>query len=72
MLNLANDMFAQVGITFNLIGINMIFDEPKAWNIPYGRYARGADGKWVWQHSDEMMGIVLRHYEPDCVRRYSI
>ena len=72
MLNLANDMFAQVGITFNLIGINMIFDEPKAWNIPYGRYARGADGKWVWQHSDEMMGIVLRHYEPDCVRIYFV
>ena len=72
MLNVANETFAQVGITFNLIGVNMISDEPEAWNIPYGRYARGLDGKWVWQHSDELMGIVLRHCEPNCVRIYFV
>ena len=72
MLTVANETFAQVGVTFNLIGINMIIDEPEAWNIPYGRYVRGLDDKWVWQHSDEMMGVVLRHHEPGCVRIYFV
>ncbi|MBR6734289.1 MAG: hypothetical protein IKL96_07805, partial [Kiritimatiellae bacterium] len=72
MIHTANEVFSQVAIMFNLIGVVTIIDEPNAWRIPYGRYVRGLDGKWTWECSDKMLWFVLSHRDPDCIRIYFV
>ena len=72
MLDEANEVFTQVGITFQLMSVTMLL-ESRFWRIPYGQQVQDSRGMWTWQCPTQLLDLVINSYTAeDCIRVYFI
>ncbi len=72
MLDTANEIFMQVGVSFDLANTIENIAVTNAWRIPYGHQVRDAQGRRAWQHSQQLLSLVANYTAHDCLKLYFV